>query len=140
MGTLAQWQKELETTLPDTARALVQETLSTIILSVGGIYLVWFFFVGLQRSELLQWRYWVVFIELALITSFSIKLHKSHTLLAESLWLAGIFVANILSIILFEQTQLVIFFMLLPFIAVILIDWWAGLCMELIIIAIILGF
>ena len=133
MATIAYWQKRLGETLPETARELVRDTLSNVIVSIGVIYVIWFFVLGLQRPELLQWRYWLIFLIVGCITAVSQRLLKHQLMVAQGLWLAGMLMANALSVILFDQPELIIFFALLPFITVILINLWAGLCVELVI-------
>ncbi len=109
---------------------LLRDSLKTLIWTIGGIFLLWFFVVGLRRPELLFWQFWVVF------AIFLASLRLAEWLLQRKLaaagpaWLAGLALTNLLMILLFRFPEQVIFFALIPLIAIVTLDWQAGLASQ----------
>jgi signal transduction histidine kinase/CheY-like chemotaxis protein len=125
------WQslRLTEKTSPDfvsSARELGQQTSSKLILTVGTIYLVWHFVTTLALPGGIGWRVWLVS-PVMLVTGLAAWwLLPKRYLLAQVLWLAGLFATITLSVIVFQQPHVILLYAFLPLVTVITIGWQAG--------------
>lgn len=110
---------------------LLQATLRTLILAVGGTCLAWYLV-----ATVTDW--WersladIFFVSLAVVLAALLALYvlPRRLLAAQVIWLVGLTVATVLAIYLFQQPEVACFFSLLPLVAVITVGWPAGLITE----------
>ena len=121
--------------LPREARAdfsnaledLLRSTSRVLILVTGGTYLLWYLasaFVSYERNTP---PFFAVAVVVTLACVVSLRLLGRRFLAAQVVWLLGLAGAIVLALLLFQQAEIVFLLALLPFIAVVLVGWPAGL-------------
>jgi signal transduction histidine kinase/CheY-like chemotaxis protein len=118
---------------PDFASAaadLSKSTLRILILTTGGICLVWYLVANLT-----DWWRIVPTLSLALIVVvipswLALHLISKQLLVAQSIWVLGMIAAITLAIHLFREPAIAFLYMLIPLAATIAINWGAGLLSE----------
>ncbi|MFL7794755.1 MAG: ATP-binding protein [Anaerolineae bacterium] len=118
---------------PDFASAaadLSKSTLRILILTTGGICLVWYL-----AANLTDWWRIVPTLSYALIVVvipswLALHLISKQLLVAQSIWVLGMIAAITLAIHLFQEPVIAFFYILIPLAATIAINWVAGLLSE----------
>jgi signal transduction histidine kinase/CheY-like chemotaxis protein len=124
------WARRLHPELDEYTSDLLRDSLRALVWIIGGIFTAWLFVVGIRWPELLYWQFWIVIfafvLTIRLTTSFLVKRPR----LAGLVFLAGLAITNVLMILLFLRPELILFFALFPLIAVVMMDWQAGVASE----------
>jgi signal transduction histidine kinase/CheY-like chemotaxis protein len=121
------WANKLDHELVESTTELLHETLRNIILTGSIIFGLWLFMAGLYHPEAMMWQFWVVFAGYIGTFRLAFFLLQKNDLQAELAWLAGMTFTSLAMIFLLKTPDLIFFFALLPFIAVVTLGWRAGL-------------
>jgi signal transduction histidine kinase/CheY-like chemotaxis protein len=129
------WQslRLTQKTSPDfasSAKELGQQTSSKLVLTVGFVYLIWHLVATLIWPGGVGWQVWYIS-PLMLLTSVAAwRLIPRHYLLAQVVWLTGLFLSITLALIVFQEPRLAYLYALLPLVAVITVSWQASVLIE----------
>ncbi len=122
---------------PDIARTasdLLQSTSRSLILTTGGVYLVWHFVAIVIWPE--SWNPWLIMPIVALTCVLAYGLLPKQLLVAQLIWQMGLMGVITLAIYLYRQPEIAFFYTLLPLVAVVTLGWPAGLLAEGLVIAV----
>ena len=123
-------------TSPDFASSaleLGQQTSSKLVLTVGGIYLVWHLIATLVWPGGVGWQIWYISPLMLLTTVLAWRLIPGRYLLAQVVWLMGLFLCITLALLVFQEPRVAYLYALLPLIAVITLSWQVSLGIEVLI-------
>ncbi len=120
----------------DTVAELSQFTSRTLMLAMGGIYILWTLaatvFLFQRPVGLLAWRMAPI---VALTLPLSLWLLPRSLVAAQAIWQLGLTLTITLAIYVFRRPELAFFYALLPLMTAVTLNWGAGLCVEGIIVA-----
>ncbi len=116
---------------------LVVSTSRNVILVIGGAYLVWQSAATASYPETFDWKMAPVALTAVLTCAFALRLLGTRFLAAQIVWQIGLATTITLSLIVFRQPLVGLFYALLPLMAVVTIGWPAGLLAEAMIVALI---
>jgi signal transduction histidine kinase/CheY-like chemotaxis protein len=116
---------------------LVVSTSRNVILVIGGAYLVWQSAATASYPETFNWRMAPIALTAVLTCVFALRLLTQRFLIAQVVWQAGLAATITLSLAVFRQPMVGLFYALLPLMAVVTVGWPAGLIVEATIIALI---
>ncbi len=108
------------------AKELCQQTSGKLIVSVGVVYLLWHFVATLAWPGGIGWSIWVISPIMLATSFFAWWLVSRQFLLAQVVWLAGLFMTITLSIIMFHEPRVAYLYTFLPLAGAIIIGWPAG--------------
>lgn len=109
---------------------LVVSTSRNVILVIGGAYLLWQSAATASFPETFNWTMAPVALTALLTGAAALHLLSRRFLLAQVVWQVGLATTISLSIVIFRQPMVGLFFALLPLMAVVTIGWPAGLVAE----------
>jgi signal transduction histidine kinase/CheY-like chemotaxis protein len=116
---------------------LVVSTSRNVILVVGGAYLLWQSAATASYPETFNWKMAPVALTAMLTCALALRLLTQRFLAAQVVWQAGLAATITLSLLVFRQPMIGLFYALLPLMAVVTVGWPAGLIVEAIVIALI---
>jgi len=116
--------------LADVANDLMQSTLRTLVLTTGGLALIWYIIANSTDWWVSVPRLSVVIAIIAIPSVLALRLLQRHLLVAQLIWLGGVAAAITVAVLLFDRPAIAFLFMLLPLAASITTLWLAGLVME----------
>jgi signal transduction histidine kinase/CheY-like chemotaxis protein len=111
-------------------KELLQSTLRNLILVTGGVYVVWHLVATVTWPQQLGWRSWLVTPVVILVCALSLRLLPNHFLSAQVFWHVGVAAAITWALSVFREPEIAFLYVLLPFMAVITVGWWAALLVE----------
>lgn len=115
----------------DTVTDLLQSTSRTLMLAIGGIYILWTLAVTVflfQRPVgLLAWRIMPIIV---LVLPVALWLLPRSLVAAQAVWQLALATTITLAIYVFRQPEIAFFYALLPLIAIVTVNWVAGCLME----------
>jgi signal transduction histidine kinase/CheY-like chemotaxis protein len=123
-------------TSPDFASSaleLGQQTSSKLVLTVGGIYLAWHLIATLVWPGGVGWQIWYISPLMLLTTALAWRLIPGRYLLAQVVWLVGLFLCITLALLVFQEPRVAYLYALLPLIAVITVSWQVSMGIEVLI-------
>lgn len=112
------------------ASELLQSTLRCMILTTGGVYLVWYLVATVAWPHTIGWTVWLIGLVVALTSTISLRILPRQLLAAYAVWQAGLAAATTLALYRFQRPELGFFYMLFPLMAVLTVGWPAGLFVE----------
>jgi signal transduction histidine kinase/CheY-like chemotaxis protein len=104
-------------------------------MTVGIVYVIWHLVATLVWPGGIGWQVWYISPIMLVISVAAWRLISVDYLLAQVVWLVGLFISITLSLIVFEESRLTYLYALLPLIAIITIGWQASLIAEVLICA-----
>jgi signal transduction histidine kinase/CheY-like chemotaxis protein len=116
---------------------LVISTSRNVILTIGGAYLVWQSAATASYPETFDWRMAPVALTAVLTCALALHLLQTKFLAAQIIWQIGLAATITLSLVVFRQPLVGLFYALLPLMAVVTVGWPAGLLVEGMVIALI---
>jgi hypothetical protein len=116
-----------------TASDLLQSTTRTIILCVAGLFAAWHVITTTIWPVELLIETWSVTVVMLLCSLLALYLLRRRALIAQGIWLVGLFAAITIAIYHFQQPQIAYAFVFLPLLAMVMIGWIGGLIAELLI-------
>jgi hypothetical protein len=116
---------------------LLVSTSRNVILVIGGAYLIWQSAATASYPETFNWRMAPVALTAVLTCLFALRLLTKRFLIAQIVWQLGLAATITLSLIVFRQPPVGLFYALLPLMAVVTVGWPAGLIVEAGIVALI---
>ena len=127
------------TDLVSAVTELVQSTSRSLILLTGSIYVTWHLVMWVSGSRILNRAFSLNAVILVLISALSLWLLSRRLTEALIIWQAGIGAVITLSIYASQRPEAVFFYALLPLVAVITLDWKAGLLVEGLVVGLVWG-
>lgn len=103
------------------SRQLLQSTSRTLILTIGGLYLIWHFIATLTWSQTFSPSLWSVSVLMICVVVAALRLLTSHFVLAQFVWLGGLMAATFLAYSLYQQPIVLFLLAFLPLIAIVTI-------------------
>jgi signal transduction histidine kinase/CheY-like chemotaxis protein len=125
---------------PDFVRSateLLQSTSRHIILTTGGVYLLWHLVAILTWPNTMGWKAWLIALVAVLTLALSLRLLPRQLVVAQIVWQIGLAIAITLAVYLFQHHEMAFFYTLLPLMAVVTVGWPGGLLAEALVIALV---
>ena len=116
---------------------LVVSTSRNVILVIGGAYLLWQSAATASYPETFDWKLAPVALTAVLTCALALRLLTQRFVLAQVVWQAGLAATITLSLCIFRQPMVGLFYALLPLMAVVTVGWPAGLIVEGMIVALV---
>jgi len=117
---------------------LVQSALRALILLTGGIYLLWYPVAATGGAVKLGPAFLLIAALVALTSGLSLWLLSRRLLAAQATWQMGLVAAITLAIYASRRPEVIFLYAFLPLLAVVTIDWRAGLLAEAVVIGLVL--
>jgi signal transduction histidine kinase/CheY-like chemotaxis protein len=114
----------------DSVTQLLRSTARNLVLSIGGMCLIWQFIAVISLPDELSMKTALLVLIVSLTGVLTIRLLDERLLLAQAIWQMGLVLVVVLAIYLFQQPVISFFYTLLPLMAVVTIGWPAGLLVE----------
>jgi signal transduction histidine kinase/CheY-like chemotaxis protein len=109
---------------------LLQSTLRTLVLAMGGICTAWYIVANITTWHTMMIEVSYVLLVVAVSSVVALRLSSRRLLFAQLVWLSGLAAAITLAAHLFQRSEIALLYMLLPLIAVTTLNWPAGLVTE----------
>jgi signal transduction histidine kinase/CheY-like chemotaxis protein len=109
---------------------LVVSTSRNVIFCVGGAYLLWQSAATASFPEKFNWTMAPVALTAVLTCGLALRLLSKRLLLAQVVWQVGLAATIALSLLVFREPMVGLFYALLPLMAVVTVGWPAGLVTE----------
>lgn len=103
------------------SRQLLQSTSRSLILTIGGLYLIWHFVATLGWPQIFSPSLWLVSVLMLCVVMITLRLLTAHFMLAQSFWLGGLMAAVFLAHSLYQQPIVLFLLAFLPLIAIVTI-------------------
>jgi signal transduction histidine kinase/CheY-like chemotaxis protein len=116
---------------------LVVSTFRNVILVVGGAYLIWQSAVTASYPETFDWKMAPVALTIVLTCALALRLLNRRFLTAQVVWQVGLAATIALSLLVFRQPMIGLFYALLPLMAVVTVGWPAALLVEALVVALV---
>jgi signal transduction histidine kinase/CheY-like chemotaxis protein len=116
---------------------LVRSAFRNLILLTGGLYLTWYVVVAATGAVKLSPAFFFVAVTLLLTGGLALWLLPRHLLATQAAWQVGLAVAITLGLYFSRRPEVVLLYALLPFIAVLTVDWRAGLLAEAVVVGLV---
>jgi signal transduction histidine kinase/CheY-like chemotaxis protein len=119
-------------------KELVQSGLRNLILLTGGVYLAWYLVAVTSGAAKLSLAFLLIAAIIVLTGGLAFRLLSRRLLAAQVTWQAGLVVAITLAVYASQRTEMVLLYAILPLLAVVTVDWLAGLVTEVLVIGLVL--
>jgi signal transduction histidine kinase/CheY-like chemotaxis protein len=116
---------------------LVVSTSRNVILVIGGAYLIWQSAATASYPETFDWKMAPIAGTAILTCVLALRLLAQRFLAAQVVWQIGLAATITLSLMVFRQPMIGLFYALLPLMAVVTVGWPAGLIVEVMIVGLI---
>jgi signal transduction histidine kinase/CheY-like chemotaxis protein len=130
--------REAHTDFVASVRELLQSTFRNLIITTGGIYLIWYFATTSLPPEQFSLKFLPLTVLIVLTCALSLWLLTKRLLIAQAVWQAGLAVSIVWGLYLSQEPLIVFFYALLPLMAVVTVGGLAGLLAEGLVIALVL--
>ena len=118
---------------------LMRSAFRNLILLTGGLYLTWYVVVAGTGLVELSPAFFFIAVTLLLTGGLALWLLPRRLLATQVAWQVGLVVAITLGLYVSRRPEVVFLYALLPFIAVLTVDWLAGLLAEAVLIGLVWG-
>jgi signal transduction histidine kinase/CheY-like chemotaxis protein len=122
------------------AKELGARTAEKLILTTGITYLILHLVVSVAWPGGIGWKVWVISPIVFLSSLLAWWLVSRSYLLAQVVWLIGLFLSIGLSVVIFQEPRIAYLYALLPLMAVIIIGWQASALLEALILFVLAWF
>jgi signal transduction histidine kinase/CheY-like chemotaxis protein len=120
------------------ATELLQSTSRNIILTTGGVYLIWHLVATVTWPNRMGWNVWLVTPAVILACALAYWLLPKHLLVAQAVWQVGLAIAIALATYVFQQPEIAFFYALLPLMGIVTVGWPGGLLAGGLVVALVL--
>jgi signal transduction histidine kinase/CheY-like chemotaxis protein len=131
MLTSIEFSKQTDPEFQSALNELVQSTTSTLIYTVGGLYLAFLIAASIWPSELAT-NAWIIVPPSLALFGLALFLLPRRYIYAHVILQLGLAGSITLAVYLFQKPEIALFFAVLPLISVVCLGWRAGAAMEII--------
>lgn len=114
---------------------MVKAVLRNFLLVLAGGFLLWFIIATATWPNVYAWAERGFLLLLIAICGLALRLLSIHWLLAEATWQGVMLLVITLGVWQLQRPEPAFLYLLLPFVAVVTVGWWAGLLMQGLIVA-----
>jgi len=122
--------RQTDTEFVSSVTELLQSTTRVLIITTGGIYLLWHIMATVLWPKQIGANTWLITLIVAPTCILALRSIPKNLWAAQAIWQAGLAAAITLALHLFQRPEIAFFYSLLPLMAAVTVGWSAGLLVE----------